>query len=139
MEYYILLAFCQDILPALYVFQDNQKLVSLVAEKRFYPIQRNVMTEAGIDSSFTRDLFVALGEQLKNGDWSIRIYVKPFIAWIWGGAFIMALGGVLSISDRRYRMARLARKSKATNNQEATQSNRTASSSSVQSVSEQVS
>jgi cytochrome c-type biogenesis protein CcmF len=94
------------------VFENGQKVVSLAAEKRFYPIQRNVMTEAGIDSGFTRDLFVALGEQLKNGDWSIRIYVKPFITWIWGGAFIMALGGILSISDRRYRMGRLVKKSK---------------------------
>ncbi|MCF2948463.1 heme lyase CcmF/NrfE family subunit [Paraglaciecola aquimarina] len=112
------------------VFQGNDKIASLVAEKRFYPIQRNVMTEAGIDSGFTRDLFVALGEQLKNGDWSIRIYVKPFITWIWGGAFIMALGGVLSISDRRYRMARLAKNNKA---------NKTANSSTAQPLSEQVS
>ncbi|WP_158966928.1 heme lyase CcmF/NrfE family subunit [Paraglaciecola sp. L3A3] len=93
------------------VFEDGAKIVSLNAEKRFYPVQRNVMTEAGIDSGFTRDLFVALGEQLKNGDWSIRIYVKPFIVWIWAGAFIMGMGGVLSISDKRYRMARLARRS----------------------------
>jgi cytochrome c-type biogenesis protein CcmF len=53
---------------------------------------------------------VALGEQLKNGDWSLRIYVKPFINWIWLGTFIMAFGGVLSISDRRYRMAKIAEK-----------------------------
>jgi cytochrome c-type biogenesis protein CcmF len=64
------------------------------------------MTEAGIDSGFTRDLFVALGEQLKNGDWSLRIYVKPFINWIWLGTFIMAFGGILSISDKRYRVVK---------------------------------
>lgn len=92
------------------VYQNNQKITTLEAEKRFYPVQRNVMTEAGIDSGFTRDLFVALGEQLKNGDWSLRIYVKPFINWIWLGAFIMAFGGVLSISDKRYRMTKLALK-----------------------------
>jgi cytochrome c-type biogenesis protein CcmF len=91
------------------VYQNNKKISTLEAEKRFYPVQRNVMTEAGIDSGFTRDLFVALGEQLKNGDWSLRIYVKPFINWIWLGAFIMAFGGVLSISDKRYRMTKLAR------------------------------
>ncbi|WP_339722908.1 heme lyase CcmF/NrfE family subunit [uncultured Paraglaciecola sp.] len=92
------------------VYQNSKKVAALEAEKRFYPVQRNVMTEAGIDSGLTRDLFVALGEQLKNGDWSLRIYVKPFINWIWLGAFIMAFGGVLSISDRRYRMAKIVKK-----------------------------
>ncbi|MEP1552407.1 MAG: heme lyase CcmF/NrfE family subunit [Paraglaciecola sp.] len=91
------------------VYQNSQLVSTLKAEKRFYPVQRNVMTEAGIDSGFSRDLFVALGEQLKNGDWSLRIYVKPFINWIWAGAFIMAIGGVFSISDKRYRMGNLAR------------------------------
>ena len=91
------------------VYQNSKKVAALAAEKRFYPVQRNVMTEAGIDSGFTRDLFVALGEQLKNGDWSLRIYVKPFINWIWLGAFIMAFGGVLSISDKRYRMAKIVK------------------------------
>jgi cytochrome c-type biogenesis protein CcmF len=95
------------------VFQNGQKISTLAAEKRFYPVQRNVMTEAGIDSGLTRDLFVALGEQLKNGDWSLRIYVKPFINWIWLGAFIMAFGGVLSISDKRYRMTKLGTRLKA--------------------------
>jgi cytochrome c-type biogenesis protein CcmF len=70
------------------------------------------MTEAGIDSGFTRDLFVALGEQLNNGDWSLRIYVKPFVSWIWLGSFIMALGGMLSISDKRYRTAKIKEKAK---------------------------
>ncbi|MBU3004195.1 heme lyase CcmF/NrfE family subunit [Paraglaciecola arctica] len=92
------------------VYQNSKKVAQLSAEKRFYPVQRNVMTEAGIDSGLTRDLFVALGEQLKNGDWSVRIYVKPFINWIWLGAFIMAFGGILSISDKRYRMTKMAKK-----------------------------
>ena len=96
------------------VFRHGKQVASLAAEKRFYQVQRNVMTEAGIDSGLTRDLFVALGEQLKNGDWSLRIYVKPFINWIWLGAFIMALGGVLSISDKRYRTAKVSKKSKST-------------------------
>jgi cytochrome c-type biogenesis protein CcmF len=99
------------------VNQNGQKVASLAAEKRFYPVQRNVMTEAGIDSGFTRDLFVALGEQLKNGDWSLRIYVKPFINWIWLGTFIMAFGGILSISDKRYRMAKITVKPKANTSQ----------------------
>jgi cytochrome c-type biogenesis protein CcmF len=103
------------------VYQDGQKVSSLAAEKRFYPVQRNVMTEAGIDSGFTRDLFVALGEQLKNGDWSLRIYVKPFINWIWLGTFIMAFGGVLSISDKRYRMTKIATKPKASKTPNSTE------------------
>jgi cytochrome c-type biogenesis protein CcmF len=78
-----------------------------------------VMTEAGIDSGLTRDLFVALGERLDNGDWSLRIYVKPFVNWIWLGSFIMAFGGVLSISDRRYRMGRIREKPKAKQEQSA--------------------
>jgi cytochrome c-type biogenesis protein CcmF len=93
------------------VWQGAKQVADLEAEKRFYPVQRNSMTEAGIDSGITRDLFVALGEPLENGDWALRIYVKPFVNWIWLGALIMAFGGVLSISDRRYRMAKLASKS----------------------------
>ncbi|MDP5031764.1 heme lyase CcmF/NrfE family subunit [Paraglaciecola sp.] len=90
---------------------NGKEITELYAEKRFYPVQRNSMTEAGIDSGITRDLFVALGEPLENGDWAIRIYVKPFVNWIWLGAFIMAFGGVLSMSDKRYRMKKLATQS----------------------------
>jgi cytochrome c-type biogenesis protein CcmF len=95
------------------VYQNGTLVSHLEAEKRFYPVQRSAMTEAGIDSGISRDLFVALGEQLKNGEWALRIYVKPFVNWIWAGAFIMAIGGLLSISDRRYRMTRVAVRKKA--------------------------
>ncbi len=61
------------------------------------------MTEAAIHSNLLRDLYVSLGEPLEHGAWSVRIYHKPFVIWIWGGCTIMALGGVLSMSDRRYR------------------------------------
>ena len=102
------------------VFEEGKLVAKLHPEKRFYPVQQSSMTEAGIDTSIGRDLFVALGEQMKNGDWALRLYVKPFVAWIWGGAFIMALGGVLSISDKRYRMAKLAaKKAKPKSNNEA--------------------
>ena len=74
------------------------------------------MTEAGIDSGVTRDLFVALGEQLDNGDWSLRLYYKPFVNWIWVGAFIMALGGLFSMCDKRYRLAKVAKVKKAFTN-----------------------
>jgi cytochrome c-type biogenesis protein CcmF len=66
-----------------------------------------MMTEAAIDSGITRDLYVALGEPVedsKNGAWSVRIYVKPFIDWIWFGCLIMAFGGMLALADKRYRL-----------------------------------
>jgi cytochrome c-type biogenesis protein CcmF len=77
---------------------------NLQPEKRIYRVQQSPMTEAAIDAGLTRDLFIALGEPLNNsGAWSVRIYHKPFIRWIWLGAIIMALGGLLAASDRRYR------------------------------------
>ena len=93
-------------LGRLNIYQDDKLEVSLTAEKRFYPVQRTVMTEAAIDPGVTRDLYVAIGEQFSNGDWALRLYVKPFVRWIWAGAFLMALGGVLSIADKRYRIAK---------------------------------
>jgi len=64
------------------------------------------MTEAAIDAGLTRDLFIALGEQVDaQGGWSVRLYVKPYIRWIWLGAVIMAIGGLLAATDRRYRLA----------------------------------
>jgi cytochrome c-type biogenesis protein CcmF len=67
------------------------------------------MTEAAIDTGFTRDLYVSLGEPVgESGAWGVRIYYKPFVDWIWGGAFIMAIGGFLALADRRYRLGRRA-------------------------------
>ena len=63
------------------------------------------MTEAAINTGLTRDLYVSLGEPVGEGAWVVRVYHKPFVDWIWGGAFLMALGGVLAITDRRYRLA----------------------------------
>ena len=97
------------------VYQDNEKLVHLEPEKRMYTVQRMPMTEAGIHSTITRDLFIAMGEPLDDDAWAVRIYIKPFVIWIWGGAVIMALGGVCSISDRRYRMAKVAKAKRALN------------------------
>ena len=75
-------------------------------EKRIYRVQTMPMTEAAIATGFTRDLYVSLGEPVAdNGAWGTRIYIKPFVDWIWFGAFIMALGGFIAISDRRYRLA----------------------------------
>jgi cytochrome c-type biogenesis protein CcmF len=64
------------------------------------------MTEAAIDLGFTRDLYVSLGEPISADEWSVRIYNKPFVDWIWGGCLLMALGGFLAITDRRYRKAK---------------------------------
>jgi cytochrome c-type biogenesis protein CcmF len=86
------------------VTRDGRKVNELLPEKRIYRVQQNMMTEAAIDTGFTRDLYVALGESVDDGKaWIVRLYVKPFIDWIWGGAFMMALGGLLAATDRRYR------------------------------------
>jgi cytochrome c-type biogenesis protein CcmF len=83
---------------------DGRKTNELRPEKRIYRVQQNPMTEAAIETGFTRDLYVALGESVEGGKaWIVRVYVKPFIDWIWGGAFMMALGGLLAATDRRYR------------------------------------
>ena len=67
-------------------------------------MQKNWMTEAGIHVDWNKDLFVALGDQLGNGAWSVRVQYKPMIRFIWFGAIIMALGGLIAVSDRRYRL-----------------------------------
>jgi cytochrome c-type biogenesis protein CcmF len=91
---------------AVTVLRDGREVVRLHPEKRFYPVQQMPMTEADMDSGFTRDLYVSLGERVDNDAWIVRIYHKPFIDWIWGGCFIMAVGGVLALTDRRYRLAK---------------------------------
>ncbi|HFD32464.1 MAG TPA: heme lyase CcmF/NrfE family subunit [Gammaproteobacteria bacterium] len=89
----------------LVVSKDNQEVATMYPEKRVYRVQRNPMTEAAIDAGLTRDLFIALGEPRgADGAWSLRLYVKPFIRWIWLGTIIMALGGLLAATDRRYRL-----------------------------------
>jgi cytochrome c-type biogenesis protein CcmF len=91
--------------------KNGKKIKELYPEKRFYQVQQMPMTEAAIDWGFTRDIYVALGEPLDNGAWSARIYYKPFIRWVWLGGLLMALGGLLSVLDRRYR--RIAPRSSA--------------------------
>ena len=63
------------------------------------------MTEAAIDTGILRDLYVAVGEPLENGAWVVRVYHKPFVDWIWFGCLLMAFGGALAVTDRRYRLA----------------------------------
>ncbi len=67
-------------------------------------------TEAGIDNGFWRDVYAVIGDPQQGGGWAVRVYIKPFANWIWGGAIIMSLGGLLSLSDRRYRVAAGARR-----------------------------
>jgi cytochrome c-type biogenesis protein CcmF len=80
---------------------------TMAPQKRLYRATGQTMTEADIDTSLTRDLYVSLGEPVgESGAWGVRVYYKPFVDWIWGGAFIMALGGFMALADRRYRLAR---------------------------------
>ncbi len=85
------------------VTRNGKPEATLHAEKRFYNSNRSMMTEAAIDGGFTRDLYAALGEELDDGSWAVRLYYKPFVRWIWAGGFLMALGGVFCLCDPRYR------------------------------------
>ena len=73
-------------------------------EKRTYNASGMAMTEAAIDTGIFRDLYVALGEPLGDGSWIVRVYHKPFVDWIWFGCLLMAFGGALAVSDKRYRI-----------------------------------
>ena len=81
----------------------SRKVLSLHPEKRSYASGGQVMTEAAIDAGILRDRYVALGEPLGNGSWAVRVHVKPFVRWIWLGAVLMALGGLVTATDRRFR------------------------------------
>jgi cytochrome c-type biogenesis protein CcmF len=83
--------------------QGGDFVATLRPQKRQYLVQKNWMTEASIRAGLDKDLFVALGDQLGNGGWSVRIQYKPMIRFIWLGALIMALGGLIAITDKRYR------------------------------------
>ena len=85
------------------VLREGQEYTELRPEKRIYRVQTNPMSEAGIQAGWGRDLFIALGEQLGNGAWSVRIQYKPLIRFIWLGCLIMALGGLIGATDPRYR------------------------------------
>ena len=84
--------------------KNGEYVATVLPQKRQYLVQKSWMTEAGIRAGLDKDLFVALGDQLGNGGWSVRIQYKPLIRFIWLGALIMALGGLVAISDRRYRV-----------------------------------
>ncbi len=82
----------------------------LTPEKRVYNVQRMPTTEAAIDMGLTRDLYVVLGDPQTGGGWAMRTYIKPYANWIWIGCIVMALGGIMSLTDRRYRVGASARR-----------------------------
>ncbi len=100
------------------LLKSGETIRKMRPEKRIYASSSMPMTEAAIDSSLTRDLYVSLGEPIDksrpDGAWVVRLYHKPFVGWIWGGCVLMALGGLLALSDLRYRI-----KPKTTGQQEA--------------------
>ncbi|HKO99678.1 MAG TPA: heme lyase CcmF/NrfE family subunit [Pyrinomonadaceae bacterium] len=87
------------------VSRNGQVVEKMYPEKRTYISSENVMTETAIDTGLFRDLYISLGEPVSGGAWSVRVYFKPFVSWIWGGALLMAMGGGLALSDRRYALA----------------------------------
>lgn len=93
--------------------RNGQVLRTLHPEKRTYTSSPMPMTEAAIDANGLRHVYAALGEPLGDGAWSVRVYYKPFVDWIWAGCILMALGGLLAISDRRYRLKRRNRRTAA--------------------------
>ena len=87
----------------------NGELVAVLRpERRIYTVSRTAMTEVAIDRSVMRDVYVALGEPVSETAWSVRLHHKPMVNWIWGGCLLMALGGLLAVTDRRYRVRKAA-------------------------------
>ena len=95
------------------LIRDGRTLRKMFPEKRFYLASSMPMTEAAIDSGLLRDVYVSLGEPIDkarpDAAWAVRVYHKPFVDWIWGGCLLMALGGLLAMSDRRYRVKATSR------------------------------
>jgi cytochrome c-type biogenesis protein CcmF len=88
------------------VTKDGKPINVLKPQKRIYNASGMPMTEAAIDKNLFRDLYVSMGEPLAgmDGAWAVRVYYKPFVVWIWLGCLLMASGGAMAISDRRYRV-----------------------------------
>jgi cytochrome c-type biogenesis protein CcmF len=87
------------------VSKNGSFVTNMYPEKRIYRVQNQPMTEAAIDPGLTRDLYVSLGDAVSDSAWVVRVHHKPFVDWIWSGCLLMALGGALAASDRRYRLA----------------------------------
>jgi len=90
------------------VFKQDKRVTQLIAKKKIYTAQQMPMTEAAIHAGFWHDLYIALGEPLQNGQaWSVRIYYKPFVRWIWLGGLCILMGGLLALMDKRYRSQKI--------------------------------
>ncbi len=94
--------------------RDGEQFSQVTPEKRIYPVASMPTTEAGIANGFLRDVYVVLGDPQTNGGWAVRTYIKPLANWIWAGCIIMSLGGALSLTDRRFRVAAGARRTRRT-------------------------
>ena len=88
------------------VFDGERRIATMRPEKRFYIARQMPMTEVALRPGLIQDLYLALGEPLDDSAWAVRIHYKPFVRWLWLGALVMALGGVLAIMDPRYRLTR---------------------------------
>ncbi|SDK38302.1 heme lyase CcmF/NrfE family subunit [Aliiruegeria lutimaris] len=95
------------------IYRNGKEIAVQHPEKRVYPVAAMPTTEAGIDNGFWRDIYLVIGDRQSDGGWAVRTYVKPFANWIWAGCIVMGLGGILSLSDRRYRIAAGARQRKS--------------------------
>lgn len=98
---------------AVRVARGGREIGVLHPEKRVYPVQAMPTTEAAIRSSFTGDVYVVIGDPQQGGGWAVRTYIRPFAFWIWLGCGLMALGGLVSLSDRRWRVAAASRRAAA--------------------------
>ncbi|GJM12064.1 MAG: cytochrome c-type biogenesis protein CcmF [Pseudohongiella sp.] len=88
------------------VFKEGSEITILHPERRIYLATGTPSTEMAIDAGFLRDLFITLGEQKEGDSWSMTIYVKPFVRWVWLGALFMTFGGIFAAADKRYRRLR---------------------------------
>ncbi|WP_424940935.1 heme lyase CcmF/NrfE family subunit [Aliiroseovarius sp. S253] len=94
------------------VDRDGSHLTTLYPEKRVYPVQAMPTTEAAISNGFWTDIYLVIGDPQEGGGWAVRTFIKPFANWIWAGSIIMALGGIFSLFDRRFRVAAGAAKTR---------------------------
>ncbi len=90
------------------VSQGGEMVAVMHPERRIYTVSRMPMTEVAIDRGVMRDVYVALGEPVSETAWSVRLHHKPMVNWIWGGCLLMALGGLMAVMDRRYRVRKAA-------------------------------
>ncbi|NBR88422.1 MAG: heme lyase CcmF/NrfE family subunit [Rhodobacteraceae bacterium] len=97
----------------MHVVRNGKAVATLFPEKRVYPVAQMPTTEAAIDNGILRDIYLVIGDPQADGGWAVRTYIKPLANWIWAGAILMALGGLMSLTDRRYRVAAGARKASA--------------------------